>query len=734
MNDGKQPKRSIIGFILPYIITAVGIFLLIWFFTRNLFGGPDIGRLNTFDEDFLGYSFVKGEGDTVKENYSEYGIIKKRIYTAVVREGQKTVYVSGSYFDENQNSKAYTVQIESAKFNESFETVVKIDGFSTPVTVTHQSYASLFQLRTVEAKAAFPKADTYYAVEDAFQVSFWEAWGPTILYVGITLLIAVFIIVRMNRMVNGANSGAMTFNKSPARRADNTKVRFDDVAGCDEEKAEMVELVAYLKDPKKFSRYGARLPKGVLMIGPPGTGKTLLAKAVAGEAGVPFYSISGSDFVEMYVGVGAGRVRDLFRKAKETAPCLIFIDEIDAVGRQRGAGLGGGNDEREQTLNQLLVEMDGFEANSGILVIAATNRDDVLDPALRRAGRFDRTITVSLPDKDGREAILKVHARNKKIDPSVDFAALAKRTVGFSGADLESILNDAAILAVRGNKLNIGMAEIDEAIDRRISGPAKNSRSMSEHERKQIAYHEAGHAVIGIHVPYSDKVQKITIVPRGNTGGHVLMTPENDRFLMTKNELIARITGYLGGRTSEEIFFKDVSTGASNDIEVATRIARAMVTEYGMSDLGPIQYERDTGSVFLGRDYASTQKNFSTQVAFEIDKAVREIVDSCHEKAFEILTQYKHEVEMIAETLLDKETITAEEVDYLVKNGHLPPVEKPVVESEKPAETELKPENAEISEDKPVQKEEGEVEKPVDETPVEKPVDNPPSGEGEKPE
>ena len=464
----------------------------------------------------------------------------------------------------------------------------------------------------------------------------------------------------------------------------------------------MVELVEYLKDPKKYSKLGARLPKGILLIGPPGTGKTLLAKAVAGEAGVPFYSISGSDFVEMYVGVGAGRVRDMFHQAKATAPCLIFIDEIDAVGRQRGAGLGGGNDEREQTLNQLLVEMDGFEANSGILVIAATNRDDVLDPALRRAGRFDRTVTVSLPDRAGREAIFRVHARGKSIDPSVDFDALAKRTVGFSGADIDSVLNDAAILAVRGNKSAITLADIDEAIDRRISGPAKSSKGMSEKERKQVAYHEAGHAVIGINLPYSDKVQKITIVPRGNTGGHVLMTPEDDRFLMTKNELIARITGLLGGRTSEEIFFQDVSTGASNDISEATRLARLMVTEFGMSELGPIQYERDTGSVFLGRDYANTQRNFSTQVAFEIDKAVRKIIEEAHANAEKLLLEHKDQVILVAERLLDKETITAEEIEYLCKNGHLPDADKPAEEpkTEKPAE-EPKPEESAKEEDAP---------------------------------
>jgi cell division protease FtsH len=383
---------------------------------------------------------------------------------------------------------------------------------------------------------------------------------------------------------------------------------------------------------------------------------------------VPFFSISGSDFVEMFVGVGAGRVRDMFRQAKRNAPCLIFIDEIDAVGRQRGAGMGGGNDEREQTLNQLLVELDGFADNSGIIVIAATNRDDVLDPALLRAGRFDRQITVNLPDRKGRAAIFAVHSRNKKIDPTVDFDNISKRTVGFSGADIANIMNEAAILAVRNNRDLVTIKDVDEAIDRRIAGPAKSSKGMSEHEREVVAYHEAGHAVIGLNLKFSDKVQKITIVPRGRTGGHVMMTPEEDRFLMTKNQLEARIIGYLGGRTSEEIFFGDVSTGAQNDIEVATRIARMMVTEYGMSSLGPIQYESNSGSVFLGRDYNSTQKNFSTQVAFEIDKEVRKIIDSAHEEARKILTDKKQDVVLISKTLLEKETITAEEIQGILSS------------------------------------------------------------------
>jgi len=495
----------------------------------------------------------------------------------------------------------------------------------------------------------------------------------------LNLLVIGLVIYFANRMYRSISSAQGFGNpagisENVARKATNSKVRFSDVAGCDEAKAELVEMVDYFHNTDKYTRLGAKLPHGVLLVGPPGTGKTLLAKAVAGEADVPFYSISGSDFVEMYVGVGASRVRSLFKTAKSNAPCLIFIDEIDAVGRQRGAGLGGGNDEREQTLNQLLVEMDGFEDNAGIIVMAATNRSDILDPALTRPGRFDRTITVDLPDRKGRMAILKVHSRNKRIAPDVNFDAIAGRTVGFSGADLANIMNDAAILAVRANRDAITTADVDEAIDRAIAGPAKKTH-LEENEKKQVAYHEAGHAVIGIFLPYSDVVQKITIVPRGRTGGHVLMTPAQDHFLLTKNQLMARITGYLGGRTSEEIFFGDVSTGASNDIEVATELARSMVTEYGMSDLGPIQYEKAGGSVFLGRDYNSTQAKYSTQIAFEIDKAVRQIINECHEKATQLLTEHKDDVELIANTLIQNETITADQIQYLLKNRHLPPEE-----------------------------------------------------------
>ena len=514
-------------------------------------------------------------------------------------------------------------------------------------------------------------------VKNPYEVTFWDQWGPTIIMVGGSALLLLFLFSRMSSTVNSSNRQAMDFNRSRARRVNTSKIKFDDVAGADEEKNEMKELVDYLKEPKKFTKFGAKLPKGVLLVGPPGCGKTLLAKAVAGEAGVPFFSISGSDFVEMFVGVGAGRVRDMFRIAKENAPCLVFIDEIDAVGRQRGAGLGGGNDEREQTLNQLLVEMDGFNDNAGIIVIAATNRDDVLDPALLRAGRFDRKITVSLPDRKGREAIFKVHSRNKVLDEEVNFENLSKRTVGFSGADIENIMNEAAILAIRSNREKITVDDIDEAIDRRVAGPAKSSRSLTPHEKEMIAYHESGHAIIGLRYPHSDKVQKITIIPRGNTGGHVRSTPEDDRFTNSKKELIARIVGLMGGRASEEIFCEDISNGASSDIEVATAIARAMVTEWGMSDLGPIQYERNTGSVFLGRDYTNTQKNFSVDTATKIDNEIRKIIDFAHEEALRVIKENKDDVILLAKTLIDHEQITGEEIDYLMVNRHLKRDEKP---------------------------------------------------------
>ncbi len=474
-----------------------------------------------------------------------------------------------------------------------------------------------------------------------------------------------------SRMGGGANNKAFEFSKSRAKVESDIRVRFKDVAGCDEEKDEVKEIIDYLKDPNRFSEMGARIPKGMLMVGPPGTGKTLLAKAVAGEANVPFFSISGSDFVEMFVGTGASRVRDMFKKATQVAPCIVFIDEIDAVGRQRGAGLGGGNDEREQTLNQLLVEMDGMGDNKGIVIIAATNRPDVLDPALLRSGRFDRQITVNLPDKKGRSAILKVHAANKKITSDVNLDNLAQRTPGFSGADLENVLNEGAILAVRDNRKVITMADLDEAIDRVIAGPAKKSKTYTPEEKRLVAYHETGHTIIGLKLESANMVQKVTIIPRGTAGGYNLMTPREEKMFASKADLMAKITGYLGGRVAEEVVFGEISTGASNDIQEATKIAKSMVRSYGMSHLGPIQYDEGSQSVFLGRDYGQNANNYSGQIAFEIDKEVRSIINTCYENAKALIIENRELMDLIANTLLEEETLTNEQIMNLVNYGQI---------------------------------------------------------------
>ncbi|MGJ7923187.1 ATP-dependent zinc metalloprotease FtsH [Neobacillus sp. LXY-4] len=531
------------------------------------------------------------------------------------------------------------------------------------LTYVWNSEESLSQIQKAAAKA---KVDVLPAKETSGWVTFFTSIIPFII-----IFILFFFLLNQ---AQGGGSRVMNFGKSKAKlyNDEKKKVRFKDVAGADEEKQELVEVVEFLKDPRKFAELGARIPKGVLLVGPPGTGKTLLARAVAGEAGVPFFSISGSDFVEMFVGVGASRVRDLFETAKKNSPCIIFIDEIDAVGRQRGAGLGGGHDEREQTLNQLLVEMDGFGANEGIIIIAATNRPDILDPALLRPGRFDRQITVDRPDVNGREAVLKVHARNKPLDETVNLRAIAQRTPGFSGADLENLLNEAALIAARRNKKKVDMLDIDEATDRVIAGPAKKSRVISEKERNIVAFHEAGHTVIGLILDEADMVHKVTIVPRGQAGGYAVMLPKEDRYFMTKPELLDKIVGLLGGRVAEEIVFGDVSTGAHNDFQRATGIARKMITEYGMSDkLGPMQFGQAQGQVFLGRDIHNEQ-NYSDAIAYEIDLEMQRFIKECYEKARKILTENRDLLNLIAKTLLEVETLDAEQIKHLMDHGTLP--------------------------------------------------------------
>ncbi len=569
-----------------------------------------------------------------KLNYTEFQTVlaEKTLTKSTTTVGSNVVYVKGAYNDKAGNEVNFTASLP--------RTDAEVDGLMEKLKGT---------------KNATVKDET----ESNLFMEMVMSIVPYILIIGG----AMFILTKMNS--GGANQKAFEFSKSKARLEGNIKVRFSDVAGCDEEKEEMEEIIDYLRSPKKFAKMGARIPKGILMVGSPGTGKTLLAKAVAGESDVPFYSVSGSDFVEMFVGAGAGRVRDMFKEGKRTAPCIIFIDEIDAVGRQRGAGLGGGHDEREQTLNQLLVEMDGINDNSGIVIIAATNRPDVLDPALLRPGRFDRQITVSLPDRKGRKAILEVHARNKILAPNIDLDALAKRTPGFSGAELENVLNEAAILAVRQNKEIVEMNDLDEAIDRVMMGPAKKSRKYDDYSKRLVAYHEAGHAIIGLFHKESYIVQKITIIPRGMAGGYNLFTEKEEKIMTTKGDMMSQIVGLLGGRTAEEIFFDDISTGASNDIERATKLARMMVTYYGMSELGPVQYDQGSDNVFLGRDYANSA-NVSGEVAYEIDQEIRKIIDQCHEKATEVINAHKEELEKIVAVLLEQETLTAEEIDELI--------------------------------------------------------------------
>lgn len=512
-----------------------------------------------------------------------------------------------------------------------------------------------------------PNTTAEVRFEKPTSMPIWVNWLPTIFL--ILMLVGFWFMFMQQSQGGGGNRGVMNFGKSRAKMAtpDKQKVTFKDVAGADEEKAELEEIVDFLKQPKRYLEMGARIPKGVLLVGPPGTGKTLLAKAIAGEAGVPFFSISGSDFVEMFVGVGASRVRDLFEQAKKNSPCIIFIDEIDAVGRQRGAGLGGGHDEREQTLNQLLVEMDGFGVNEGIILIAATNRPDILDKAILRPGRFDRQILVGAPDVKGREEILKVHIKNKPLSDEVKLDVLAKRTPGFVGADLENLMNEAALLAVRGNKKVIGMEELEEAITRVIAGPEKKSRVIDDEDRKLTAYHEAGHAIVMEFTPHSDPVHEISIIPRGMAGGYTMHLPEKDTAYTSKSKLKDEMVGLLGGRVAEQMILGDISTGASNDIQRVSIIARKMVMEYGMSEkLGTITFGSGHDEVFLGRDLGKS-KNYSEEVASEIDKEVKSLVDVAYNRAENILKEHIGKLHAVAEALLEKEKIGAEEFKAIVK-------------------------------------------------------------------
>ncbi len=585
------------------------------------------------------------------------------------------IVLISSIIDNTENRLAYSELLSKAEAGEVKEIEISADKVKANVKLKNQNVTKEVNIPSVEhlmsALEDSMKTGTIKVTEKS------ESLFVTILSLltpfGILIIFFIFWFLFMN---SGAQGGAgsnktMSFGKSRAKilnPTDKTKVTFNDVAGVDEEKEELEEIVEFLKNPRKFTEMGARIPKGVLLVGQPGTGKTLLAKAVAGEAGVPFFIISGSDFVEMFVGVGASRVRDLFEEAKKKAPCIVFIDEIDAVGRQRGAGLGGGHDEREQTLNQLLVEMDGFSANEGVIVLAATNRPDVLDKALLRPGRFDRQIVVSAPDVKAREEILEVHSRKKKLAPDVDLKTIAKNTSGFSGADLENVLNEAALLAARRNKPEISMTEVEDAMVKVTMGPEKRTRVRSEKEQKLVAYHEAGHAVVSRFLPTQDPVHQISIIPRGMAGGYTMYRPTEDKSFMSRTEMIENIVSLLGGRVSEKLVLDDISTGASNDIERATKIARNMVTKYGMSErVGTITLGQNQEEVFLGRDFAQS-KEYSEETAAIIDEEVKSIIDYAYKKAAEILNANMEKLHVVAGILLEKEKIDGEEFDAIFNN------------------------------------------------------------------
>lgn len=637
MQQKPNPNRNIFRGPLFYLLTILAVVGGIQLFTNNSYLSGNIKEISS--SEFI----TQLDEGQIQEFDIQIG--------------------AGSYEIQGTYNESQTTDKEEESFRQVFNTSERTNQFKTRLLGNDDTLKRVTDLAL--------KTETDVTTIPESSAGTWLSFLPFL----ILTVPALFLMFSMMRGggAGGGGQNMMSFGKSKSEdvSGERSKVRFTDVAGAEEEKQELVEIVEFLKEPKRFTDLGARIPAGVLLEGPPGTGKTLLAKAVAGEAGVPFFNISGSEFVEMFVGVGASRVRDLFKKAKQEAPAIIFIDEIDAVGRQRGAGMGGGHDEREQTLNQLLVEMDGFEGNEGVIVMAATNRADVLDPALLRPGRFDRQIMVGNPDVKAREAILQVHARNKKLDDTIDLKTIAHQTPGFSGADLENLLNEAALVAARFNRTSILSEDVDEAYDRVIAGIAKDYSARSEKQNRTVAYHEAGHTVIGMVLDDARTVHKVTIVPRGRAGGYAVMLPKEDQLLNTEEELLQQVVGLLGGRVAEEIVFGTKTTGAQQDFQQATQIVRRMVVEFGMSDnLGPVQYESNQ-SVFLGRDYGQGSA-YSDQIAFEIDKEVLRIMNECHERAHQIINEHRKQLNVIAEKLIEVETLDKAEIESLFHTGQMP--------------------------------------------------------------